>query len=118
MRSEWKPPPVRNDVEGAFLGVSYTFRDLGVEVYSGYIGEGFFEFQLYPRAEKRWTYICEILLSDLRGYSLHICKRLYLRKGRLRERWYLRFDADNLIKAADDFRKSMYSAWQVLESNR
>ena len=116
LRTEWRPPPPQNDVEGALLGLSYTFRDLGVDVYSGFHGEDYFEFVLYPRAEKRWEFICKILLGDLRGYDLHICKRLYLKKGGLAPKWYVRITARNLMKAADDFRKSMYSAWSVLRS--
>lgn len=104
-------PPASDEVEGAYLSVVSTLRDLGINVYSGYAGPEMFSFLLEMRAKRKWLYICKELLLSARGYILHVCQQLHIQGGKLSRHWSITIRADRIVHAADRFRKDLIRAW-------
>lgn len=111
-------PAASDELEGAYLSVVSTLRDLGVDVYSGYAGPEMFSFLLEMQAKRRWLYICKELLQSARGYIVHICQQLHLKGGVLSRHWSVTIRADRIVYAADRFRKDLIQAWNKAYSLR
>lgn len=105
--------PVANDeLEGAYLSVIATFRDLGIDVYNGYTGPTLFSFNLELRAKRRWLGMVRYLLQNAKGYLPHVCKQVCLRGDALSSRWHVSIRGDRIVHAADRFRKDLLQAWE------
>ena len=114
--SKFLPDYVMDELEGAFLGVTKTFRELGIDVKEGFTSNKEFVFYLGTKAEKRWEDIVKILLGDMRGYVLRIGTEAYLEDDEeLKYRRTLRLTSDKIIVAASNFRKSLYFAWETVK---
>jgi hypothetical protein len=106
---------ITDEVEGAFLGVVKTFNDLGFKVSEGSTSPTRFTFYLTMDAVRRWFAMARMLIHDHRGYILQIGKMLYPMKNGLTTRWLVSIEADNIIPAADNFRKALYATWDIVE---
>lgn len=109
-------PAASDEVEGAYLAVVSTLRDLGIDVYSGYAGPDTFTFVLKTHAKRRWLHLCKELLGSARGYIPHVCQQLCLKGGSLSRYWTVSIRADRIVLAADRFRKDMIRAWDKADA--
>ena len=107
------PDSIAGELEGAFLAVVSTFRDIGIRVVEGTTSPTNFTFFLEMNAQKRWYVIVRALLADHRGYILRVGKMLMPHRGELRFQWMVSIEADKILPAADSFRKSLYWTWDI-----
>ena len=104
-----------DEVEGAFLGVVGTFRDIGIRVIEGTSDPQRFTFYLSMNAQKRWLTMAKALISDHRGYILRVGKILQpSQTGSLKYTWMVSIEADRIVVAADKFRKALYGTYDLV----
>lgn len=110
------PEEVGDEIEGSFLAVVSTFRDMGIRIVEGVSSPTSFTFFLEMNAKKRWFVMAKTLLNDPRGYILRIGKMLVPhRKKSVRYQWMVSIEADNILLAASNFRRSLYYTWDVVK---
>jgi len=109
------PEEVGDEIEGSFLAVAGTFRDMGIRVVEGTSSPTSFSFFLEMNAKKRWYLMAKTLLTDHRGYILRIGKMLMLHRDDVRFQWMVSIEADNILLAADNFRRALYFTWDLVK---